>query len=152
MKKYVVHLNYYATIDVEVMAENEEEAKAKAEQKCFDPSEFDFSLNERSVLDSEEVDLEALTASLKEAVRRYGEDHQGAAMAVRRSVKCEVSEVWNGSGYVAVQDTVSGLSWDALREVLLVSFENSEDMEFDELADIDRYAIADMVLHVAGTV
>ena len=144
MKKYVVHLNYYATIDVEVMAENEEEAKTKAEQKCFDPSEFDFSLNERSVLDSEEVDLEA--------VRRYGEDHQGAAMAVRRSVKCEVSEVWNGSGYVAVQDTVSGLSWDALREVLLVSFENSEDMEFDELADIDRYAIADMVLHVAGSV
>ena len=44
------------------------------------------------------------------------------------------------------------MSWDALREVLLVSFEHSEDMEFEELADIDRYAIADMVLHVAGTV
>ena len=152
MKKFVVHLNYYATVDVEVMAENEEEAKTKAEKKCIDPSGFDFSLNERSVLDSVEVDLEALTGSLKETVRRYAEDHQGAAMAVRRSVKCEVSEVWNGSGYVAVQDTVSGLSWDALREVLLVSFEHSEDMEFDELADTDRYAIADMVLHVAGTV
>lgn len=152
MKKYVVHFNYYATVDVEVLAENEEEAKAQAEQKCIDPRLFDFSLNERTVLDAEEVDLEGLTSALVEKVKQYAEEHQGAALIVRRTVQCEVSEVWNGSEYAAVYDTVYSLSWDAKKQALMVAFANSDEMEFDDLTDIDRYAIADMVLQVPGAV
>ena len=36
MKKYVVHYNYYATVDVEVFAESEEEAMQKADQVCVE--------------------------------------------------------------------------------------------------------------------
>lgn len=147
MKKYVVHYNYYATVDVEVFAESEEEAKEKADQVCVDPHDYDFSLNEQSIIDTQDgIDLAAMTKELIDHVRRYMAEHSGEPMPVGHYVFCEVSSTWNGAEYVPVRDAVTGLVWNEDIQSLVVSFEKCEDMNLDELADIDQYYLAKTVL------
>ena len=147
MKKFVVHYNYYATIDVEVLAENEEEAKAKADQVSPDPNDFDFSLNERTVIDKEEgIDLPALTDALCDRVREYVTSNQTGFMPILFHLSVEVSSDWNGKAYVPERDRVVSLSLDETGKGVLVSFEHSERMALDELRDMDQYYIAVGVL------
>ena len=147
MKKFVIHYNYYATIDVEVLAENEEEAKAKADQITPDPGDFDFTLNEQTVIDQMDgIDLPALTDQLRSRVKEYIERHQSAFMPIHFHLTAEVDSEWNGKAYVPIRDNVISLSLDATGEEVLVSFEDSERMALDDLSDIDQYSIAVTVL------
>lgn len=147
MKKFVVHYNYYATIDVEVLAENEEEAKAKADQISIDPRDYDFCLNERSVIDVEDgVDLATMFKEIIARVKRYMADHSNKPMPFAHHVTCDVDSIWNGAAYVSVRDAATGLAWNENEQSLVVSFEQNEAMKMDELSDIDQYYIAKSVL------
>lgn len=44
MKKFVIHYNYYATVDVTVLANSKEEAIEKADQIEFDNNDFELVL------------------------------------------------------------------------------------------------------------
>ena len=147
MKKYVVHYNYYATIDVEVFAENEEEAKEKADQVCVDPRYYDFSLNEQSIVDTEDgIDLPSMITKLTDRVKRYMSEHPDVPMPVGHYILCEVCSTWTGAEYVPVRDTVTGLIWNEDDQSLVVSFKNHGDMNLDELAEIDQYYLVKNVL------
>lgn len=147
MKKYVVHYNYYATVDVEVFAESEEEAKEKANQVCVDPRCYDFSLDEQSIIDMEDgIDLPSMVAELTDCVKHHVSEYPGEPMSVGHYVYCEVCSTWTGAEYVPVLDTVTGLIWNEDAQSLVVSFKNHGDMHFDELAEIDQYYLAKNVL------
>ena len=55
MKKYTIHYNYYATIDVEVLADSEEEAIRKAEQVDIEREDLELEQNEETVLEAIDV-------------------------------------------------------------------------------------------------
>ena len=121
MKKFVIHYNYYATINVEVLAENEEEAKAKANQITPDPSDFDFTLNEQTVIDQMDgIDLPALTDQLRSRVKEYIERHQSAFMPLHFHLTAEVDSEWHGKTYVPIRANVVSLSLDATGNDVLV--------------------------------
>ena len=78
MKKYTIHYNYYATIDVEVLAENEEEAKLKADLVEVDANDYDFSLKEQSVVDVEDGEAARLCRCVVAVtVGKVRVEHQG---------------------------------------------------------------------------
>ena len=47
MKKFVIHYNYYATVDVTVLANSKEEAIEKADQIEFDNNDFELDFESR---------------------------------------------------------------------------------------------------------
>lgn len=55
MKKFVIHYNYYATVDVTVLANSKEEAIEKADQIEFDNNDFELDFESREVLESEDA-------------------------------------------------------------------------------------------------
>ena len=55
MKKFLVHYNYYATVDVVVLANSKEEAIEKADQIEFDNNDFELNFESREVFESEDA-------------------------------------------------------------------------------------------------
>lgn len=55
MKKFLVHYNYYATVDVTVLANSKEEAIEKADQIEFDNNDFELDFESREVFESEDA-------------------------------------------------------------------------------------------------
>ena len=55
MKKFLVHYNYYATVDVVVLANSKEEAIEKADQIEFDNNDFELDFESREVFESEDA-------------------------------------------------------------------------------------------------
>ena len=55
MKKFIVHYNYYATVDVTVLANSKEEAIEKADQIEFDNNDFELDFKSREVFESEDA-------------------------------------------------------------------------------------------------
>lgn len=61
MKKFVIHYNYYATVDVTVLANSKEEAIEKADQIEFDNNDFELDFESREAFDEGDVpDLQDL--------------------------------------------------------------------------------------------
>lgn len=83
---FTVHRNLYATIDIEVVAETEEEAIASARSR-FDNirwREYEFTENEVSVIDSKELpsndDIPVLIKQAIDAIRQQT-DHDGDSVS-----------------------------------------------------------------------
>ena len=55
MKKYVIHYNYYATVDVTVLANTKEEAFEKADQIEFVNNDIELDFESREVFESEDA-------------------------------------------------------------------------------------------------
>ena len=64
MKKFVIHYNYYATVDVTVLANSKEEAIEKADQIEFDNNDFELDFESREVFESEDATSKEIIASL----------------------------------------------------------------------------------------
>ena len=61
MKKFVIHYNYYATVDVTVLANSKEEAIEKADQIEFDNNDFELDFESREVFESEDATSKGMT-------------------------------------------------------------------------------------------
>ena len=61
MKKFVIHYNYYATVDVTVLANSKEEAIEKADQIEFDNNDFELDLECREFFESEDATSKGIT-------------------------------------------------------------------------------------------
>lgn len=61
MKKFLVHYNYYATVDVVVSANSKEEAIEKADQIEFDNDDFELDFESREIFESEDVTSKGIT-------------------------------------------------------------------------------------------
>lgn len=61
MKKFVIHYNYYATVDVTVLANSKEEAIEKADQIEFDNNDFELDFESREAFESEDATSKGIT-------------------------------------------------------------------------------------------
>lgn len=61
MKKFVIHYNYYATVDVTVLANSKEEAIEKADQIELDNNDFELDFESREVFESEDATSKGIT-------------------------------------------------------------------------------------------
>lgn len=126
-KIFTVHRNCYATIDVEVAAENEEEAMKIARQR-FDniqAKEYDFTENEVSIIDCRTVrDTEELEAKVRELLREEG--HVSISVDVHHTAL----DYYGGRvcGEYEVIDIADTIYLDNDDE-LMVTYDNSMDSE-----------------------
>lgn len=61
MKKFVIHYNYYATVDVTVLTNSKEEAIEKADQIEIDNNDFELDFGSREVFESEDATSKGIT-------------------------------------------------------------------------------------------
>ena len=61
MKNFVIHYNYYATVDVTVLANSKEEAIEKADQIEIDNNDFELDFGSREVFESEDATSKGIT-------------------------------------------------------------------------------------------
>lgn len=153
-KLFTVHRNCYATIDIEVLAESEEEAMRKASER-FDnilATEYDFTENEVSVIDTKDApDIDDLIEKVIKRIRRRKDSYLSLSDSI--GVTHMQDEYWGGRqcGEHEVVDYVSALYIDD--DQLYVEYERDydsdheqEDESIDELSEEDQMKILLSVL------
>ena len=146
-KIFTVHRNCYATIDIEVAAETEEEAMKIARQR-FDNipgNYYDFTENEVSIIDTQDApDVDKLIEKVVEMMS----DEQLGSVSVSVDVHHTSYEYFGGrvAGEIAVLDRTSELYIDD--GMLMISYENDygserilDDEPLGELSIEDQISI-----------
>lgn len=146
-KLFTVHRNCYATLDIEVAAETEEEAMKIARQRFenIPGNAYDFSENEISIIDTQDApDVDDLIEKVVEMMT----DEQLGSVSVSVDVHHTSTEYFGGrvAGEIEVLDRTSELYIDD--GMLMISYENDYDSErvlddepLDELATEDQIRI-----------
>lgn len=160
---FTVHRNYYATLDVQVVAESEEEAIKKAD-KIFsevNPSEFYFTENSTEVIDTKPTDdLGTLFDAAVKHIRTIM-DNDGDSISFNIDVRVDAQEyddIYNVSedvkacvmtdGAYVIQDDAG---FDEPQ--IMIQFEESyaehwnlEDMNLEEFDEIEQIKILKAIL------
>jgi len=146
MKKYTIHYNYYATADVEVLANSKKEAIEKADQ--VDIIDFDYDLNDKYVLDEEEVpDLATLKNKVGEILSKYQSEHDDDDEPY--TVSCYptiTTEVWNGDSYAKREHVVESFFWDSDAEELILLFDEYAELELSDIPEIEQLNVCQCII------
>lgn len=140
MKRYYIHYNYYATADVPVLAETEEEALQKAREVHLDLEDYDFTLNEESIIDEEEVpDIKSL---IKEAEN-----------ILKQSDSIELNPwptvtilVWNGEYMEPIRETIENIYWDEEREEIGFETDRCSELTISDIPDIEQIELCQTII------
>lgn len=140
MKRYYIHYNYYATADVPVLAETEEEALERAREVQLNLEDYDFTLNEESVIDEEEVpDLKSL---IKEAEN---------ILKGKESIKLNpwptvTVLVWNGECMEPIREIIENIYWDEEREEIGFETDRCSELTISDIPDIERLELCQSII------
>lgn len=159
-KIFTVHRNYYATFDVQVVAETEEEAIEKADKIFQDvnPSEFYFTDNSTEVIDTKPAD--DFDTLFEEAVKhiRFVTENDGDTMLLSIDVRVSVKEydaIYHESEdrNACVMTECVYVSEEYGYEKIMVRFEgeyadhwNLEDIDLGELDELEQLKILKEIL------
>lgn len=135
MNKYRFHFNYYATADVEILANSIEEAIDKVDKITVPNEEFHYTLNERSVIEQTEVpDLSAL---IKQA-----EDILKANDAFQLDPwPFATLQIWNGEDTVGRTEPIESIYWDEELEEIGFETEHWSGYSILDLPEIQQLNI-----------
>lgn len=147
MKKYTIHFNYYATVDIEVLADSEEEAIQKADEKEIPLEDFDLTYNSKNVMFEEEVeDLETLIEKASSIIRNYDAEERGFY-----KVDCYptiISKVvWDGNDWRDIKNIVEDFYWDETEEKLGVIVNENEEVLISELNEMEQFDVCQTIIN-----
>lgn len=149
MKKFIIHYNYYATVDVSVLANSKEEAIEKADQIDIDNDDFDFEFDTREVYDSEDVpDLQETIDKATAIIKQFNE---GAGQEDFYSVPCYptiTTQVWNGNEYIKHKNIVEDFYYDSDKGLMMDVGEGFE-VELSELPEIEQLNVCQVIINSA---
>ena len=147
MKKFVIHYNYYATADVTVLANSEEEAIKKAEQIEIPNDEFYLEYDNKEVCESEEVpDLQELIDKADAIIRKFDE---GAGKDDFYKVPCYptiTTLCWDGDKLNQRKNVVENFYYD---KGIMLDMGEGFDVELAELTDIDLLNVCQVIIDSA---
>lgn len=140
MKRYYIHYNYYATADVPVLAESEAEALQKARDVELQLSDYDFTLNEESIIDYEDVpDLKSL---IKEAENILKKDE-----SIELNPWPTVTIlVWNGEYMEPIRETIENIYWDEEREEIGFETDRCSELTILDIPDIEQIELCQTII------
>ena len=150
MKKYTIHYNFYATIDVEVLADSEEEAKNKARNMDFDKEkDLDLELNEETVLEVEDIgSLTGIIEKAEDIVRNAQEEDRDITLEPWPTV---TTEYWTGEEMEYHRQIVDNVFWDDERdEIGINTSESAADFGLSEFPDIEQLEICRKIIAQTG--
>lgn len=147
MRKYVIHYNYFATADVTVLANSEEEAIKKAEQIEIPNDEFYLEYDNKEVCESEEVpDLQELIDKAETIIRKFDE---GAGKDDFYKVPCYptiTTLCWDGDKLNQRKNVVENFYYD---KGIMLDMGEGFDVELAELTDIDLLNVCQVIIDSA---
>lgn len=147
MRKYVIHYNYFATADVTVLANSEEEAIKKAEQIEIPNDEFYLEYDNKEVCESEEVpDLQELIDKAETIIRKFDE---GAGKDDFYKVPCYptiTTLCWDGDKLNQRKNVIENFYYD---KGIMLDMGEGFDVELAELTDIDLLNVCQVIIDSA---
>ncbi|MDO4802671.1 MAG: hypothetical protein Q4A15_10955 [Prevotellaceae bacterium] len=148
MKKYTIHYNIYATADVEVLADSEEDAKSKARLVELELKDYDFNLNEETIIDREDVpDLGELIQKASAIIKQYGEGGHEDFF----NVPCYptvTTQCWDGDEFLKQKNLVEDFYYDPEKGLMMDVGEGFE-VELSELPELEQMEVCQIIIDSA---
>lgn len=144
MKKYTIHLNYYATIDIDVLAENRQQARALAMCNENALNEFDFDLNDIEVIEEQEIEDPIELIKKAESI-------------LQRALKQEVPyqlllwptitiHTWDGFTMQPQSNILQSVYWDEERDEIGLETDRFAELTISDLTEIQQYEVAKAIV------
>ena len=144
MKKFTVHYNYYATADVEVLANSQEEAIKKADQVEIPNEEFDLEYDNREITHEEDVpDLPNLIEEAEKIIKKaYDED-----ITFRLDPWPRVHmEFWNGERIGTSYELTENVYWNPDDDEIGFTLSGGADAILSEFPEVEQLTICQSII------
>lgn len=146
-KKYTVHFNWYATADVEVLAESEEDAIEQAREVELDPNDYHYDLNEESVIGTEDVpDLEDTIAQAEIIIKKAEEDEIFFDLSPWPWIR---TETWNGIDYNSKKELAENVFWDKHFDEIAFTLDGGAEVNLSELPELQQLELCLQIINPA---
>lgn len=146
MKKFLVHYNYYATVDVVVLANSKEEAIEKADQIDLYNEDFELEFDNREIVDSKDIpDLQETIDKASTIIKEYKNDD-----AFKVSYYPTITtQSWDGNNYLRQRNVIEDFYWDPERGLMMDVGEGFE-VALSELPDTEQLEVCQVIIDAAS--
>lgn len=145
MKKYTIHYNYYATAQVQVLANSEKEAILKARDVSICTDEFNFSLNEEDIVD--QIDVPELCELMAKAEKKLKDaDSLGNEVILDPWPKVTV-QVWDGKRMANTYQTLENIYYDEDREEIGFETDYNSELTISDIPEIEQHNLCFMIIN-----
>lgn len=149
MKKYVVICRYYATAEIEVLANSEKEANEKADQVELSPEDFFFDFIDSEISEAEEVpELSGMIERAGEILDRFSKEKDDEVYTVP-AYPIVTTNIWDGREIKKVRNLIEDFYWDSEKGLMMDVGEGFE-VELDELPEIEQLEVCELIIREAS--
>ena len=148
MKKYVIVCRYYATAEIEVLANSEKEANEKADQVELSPEDFVFDFIDSEISEAEEVpELSDMIERTGKILDRFSKEKDDEVYIVP-AYPIVTTNIWDGREIKKVRNLVEDFYWDSEKGLMMDVGEGFE-VELDELPEIEQLNVCQVIIDAA---
>lgn len=149
MKKYVIVCRYYATAEIEVLANSEKEANEKADQVELSPEDFVFDFIDSEISEAEEVpELSDMIERTGKILDRFSKEKDDEVYTVP-AYPIVTTNIWNGSEIKKVRNLIEDFYWDKETSELILTSEDQVDISLSELSEAEQHKVCSMIIDAA---
>ena len=149
MKKYVIVCRYYATAEIEVLANSEKEANEKADQVELSPEDFVFDFIDSEISEAEEVpELSDMIERTGKILDRFSKEKDDEVYIVP-AYPIVTTNIWDGREIKKVRNLVEDFYWDSEKGLMMDVGEGFE-VELDELPEIEQLEVCELIIREAS--
>ena len=149
MKKYVIVCRYYATAEIEVLANSEKEANEKADQVELSPEDFVFDFIDSEISEAEEVpELSDMIERTGKILDRFSKEKDDEVYTVP-AYPIVTTNIWDGQEIKKVQNLIEDFYWDKETSELILTSEDQVDICLSELSEAEQHKVCSMIIDAA---
>ena len=149
MKKYVIVCRYYATAEIEVLANSEKEANEKADQVELSPEDFVFDFIDSEISEAEEVpELSDMIERTGKILDRFSKEKDDEVYTVP-AYPIVTTNIWDGREIKKVRNLIEDFYWDSEKGLMMDVGEGFE-VELDELPEIEQLEVCELIIREAS--
>lgn len=149
MKKYVIVCRYYATAEIEVLANSEKEANEKADQVELSPEDFVFDFIDSEISEAEEVpELSDMIERTGKILDRFSKEKDDEIYTVP-AYPIVTTNIWDGREIKKVQNLIEDFYWDKEASELILTSEDQVDICLSELSEAEQHKVCSMIIDAA---
>ena len=149
MKKYVIVCRYYATAEIEVLANSEKEANEKADQVELSPEDFVFDFIDSEISEAEEVpELSDMIERTGKILDRFSKEKDDEVYIVP-AYPIVTTNIWDGREIKKVRNLIEDFYWDKETSELILTSEDQVDICLSELSEAEQHKVCSMIIDAA---
>ena len=149
MKKYVIVCRYYATAEIEVLANSEKEANEKADQVELSPEDFVFDFIDSEISEAEEVpELSDMIERTGKILDRFSKEKDDEVYIVP-AYPIVTTNIWDGREIKKVRNLIEDFYWDKETSELILTSEDQVDISLSELSEAEQHQVCNMIIDAA---